>query len=196
MPGSSAIPGGVSGRVVTPDQVYAVTLPEGWQSVSLDPGGLGPVASALPSGDIIAKQWLEVTQGGAIQAGSTLLALDTAALRKDGSLVSVAVTRVPNLSAELEPLASQVKAFLAKDKAVSGLTMTSVALPTGPAYRYDYRYTITSPVLGKNGDMVGVKYLSSSSGLYSYALTFTGPYADRATVGPVFEQIAKAFLIL
>ena len=133
--GAVLVPGGQTGRISTPDQNYALTIPDGWRTLPVD-GELGQAEAdafaGIPPADL--QLWRSTLAG----AGADLVAVDIAAA-KDGKIVGLYVARVPiGVEQNLDSYAAQVADAIGKLQGVTGsVDRKPEALAGGPAYRPD-----------------------------------------------------------
>ena len=189
--GDVLTPGGQTGRVSSPDQKYAVTIPDGWQTLPVA-GDLGPDDNTALAG--IAPADLQVWRSTAAQNGSTLLAIDLAAA-KDGKIIGFAVARLRTGDEQnLDLYATQVAAAIPKEPGVVGTVDSKpIATSGGPAYRIAFRVALSSLGPGPNDDQSRLTFMTGTVP-YMYFLICQAPWSDGDATTPVFDKVMADFV--
>lgn len=193
--GLALMPGGHSGRVFPPDQAFAVTLPDGWQTIPVR-GDLGPIASIAPAGTV-SDEALRLWRASLALDGVSFIAVDVDALARDGSLRAVSLVRVPvGTDMTMEQAAEQFLKGIQGGSNIEGkITQTHLALPAGPAERFEMRTVTSGSIFGADADFTGFAYITVQSPNF-WMLSCMTPTKDRDVGLVQFEAIAKSLLIL
>ncbi len=157
---------GQTGRIVVADQGFAITLPDGWTRIPLDPAQIAVFARQFPPNSAIA-QLLTSQAGQAAATGIKLWAFDLtprSATQNFSANLNVIVQPAPvGLSAStLKAIAVGQLEFV---HGIVNVAATVVQLPAGEAVRLTYQLdqTLTSggkiQVAGTQYYLVGPKYL-------------------------------------
>jgi hypothetical protein len=187
--GAALVPGGQTGRVSTPDQKYALTIPDGWQTLAvsgeLDAASVAALAG-IPAADL--QSWRSALS----QIGVSLLAVDFDAARS-GKIVGMWVGRVQvGVNQKLDDYARQLEAGFAKQPGIVGSVDSKPAeLMAGPAYRFTFR--ASAPNLGApNTDQFRISYITGTIP-YMFIVGFEGPWDDRDALAPLFDKVMTDF---
>jgi hypothetical protein len=128
-----------TGRIVVAGQGFAVTLPDGWQSIPPDLTALKAYIDSLPAGSQL-RTVLEGQTNSALPSVIKFWAFDVRpADAKNGFARNLNVIVQPATSLSLSAIEAQAKASLESLDAVRKPVKTSTAtLPSGDALRIDY----------------------------------------------------------
>ncbi len=140
--GSAAATGPQTGHIMVADKGFGVTLPDGWQSLPVDPAALQAVVDSLPA-DSEMRTMLESQMGsGALQAIGFWAFDVRPETNAAGFTRNMNVIVQPPTTFDLSLVESTVKAQLGTLKGIGEITSKTVTLPTGDALRLDYALTV------------------------------------------------------
>lgn len=129
--------GAATGRVELPDKGFAVTLPDGWESLPLDPTQLQQVIDTLPA-DSQLSQLLQSQAGSAALKALAMWAFDVSPNSPAGVNRNMNVIAQPPSSFDLSQMESAVKAQLGTLQGVGQIDSEIVTLPAGDALKLSY----------------------------------------------------------
>jgi hypothetical protein len=183
---------GETGRIIVPDQSFAITLPKGWKRLKLDPVALTEIAKVFPAdsdmAELLSSQMVQI-----VAAGIELWAIDVSA----HAGLSGAPSNMTAIGQALSPYSlKQLKviavAQLSGIDGISKVKATDVKLPAGPAVRLSYEAKLAT-TFGVVEIRAFQYYLVDPK--FSYILTFSCAKLDSLCADRAARSM-KTFEIL
>lgn len=180
----------VTGRIVIAGQGFAITLPDGWQSIPVDPAQLRAFLETLPA-DSELRGILE-DQAGLVQQALKFWAFDVRPESTDAGFArNVNIIVQPASSISLSVVESAAKAALESIAAVrKPVTSTLVDLPAGPALRLDYVIDVAGAD-GTKTAVAGTQYFVQLLNA-TLVVSFSTDLASAADAAKDFRAIADS----
>jgi len=139
---SAALAGPQTGRIELADKGFAVTLPDGWTSLPVDPASLQAVIDSLPDGSEM-KSMLQSQVGNAALQTMAFWAFDTRPEHAAGGTTrNMNVIVQPPSTFDLSLVESTLKAQLGTIDGIGTIESKIMTLPAGKALRLDYPLAI------------------------------------------------------
>ena len=184
---------GETGRLVVPDQSYAITLPKGWKRIRLDAGSLGDIASVFPAdsdfGRILSSDLVQVAA-----LGLKVMAFDASTHAGISAYpANLSVMAQPGMVFTLKQLKSVEAAQLGAIGGISKVVASDRKLPAGAAARFTYQ--VSAPTSsGAALEFRGVQYLLVSD-RFTYIVTFSCAKLDSLCVDRA-EKVMRTLELL
>lgn len=179
-----------TGRIVIAGQGFAITLPDGWESIPVDPAQLQAFLESLPADSEL--RGIVEGQAGAVQQAIKFWAFDvrpehTAA----GFARNVNIIVQPATSISLSAIESAAKASLEAIAAIrKPVTSAVVDLPAGPALRLDYILDVVGAG-GTTTSVAGTQYYVQLPNA-TLIVSFSTDLASAADAAKDFNAIADS----
>jgi hypothetical protein len=181
---------GETGRIVVPDQNFAITLPRGYKRIKLDATTLTQISDVFrPDSDMGRIMSSQMTQ--LLAAGVKLWAIDVstkASVKNVPGNINVIV--VPATAFDVSLIKGLAVSQLRSIKGISKVKATDVKLPVGPAVRVSYRASFET-TMGITLAMQGVQYYLNASD-QTFVLTFSCGALD-SHCGDRADKSVKSF---
>ena len=183
---------GQTGRVVVPEQSFAMTMPKGFTRLTLDAAALDQMAGLFKTdsdmGKIMSAQMTQL-----LAAGVKLWAID--ATRAGGLTMPASLNVIvqPARSVDLSRIKALAVAELQAVGGISKVKATDLKLPAGPAIRVSYEASIDTTV-GVTLQLQGIQYYVEGAG-NAYIVTFSCAKAD-SLCGDRAAKSMKSFELL
>jgi hypothetical protein len=183
---------GETGRLVVPDQSYAITLPNGWKRIRLDPKSLGDIASLFPAdsdfGRILSSNLVQVAA-----LGMKVLAFDASSHTGLAYPANVSVLAQPDMAFNLKQLKAVEAAQLGAINGISKVVASDRKLPAGPAARFTYQVTAPTAA-GVELAFRGVQYILVGD-RFTYIVSFSCGKLDSLCVDRA-EKVMRTLELL
>lgn len=149
---------GETGRLVVPDQSYAITLPKGWKRIRLDPKSLGDIASLFPAdSDFSRILSSDLVQVAAV--GMKVMAFDASSHAGLGAYpANLSVLAQPDMVFDLKQLKALEATQLGAISGISKVVASDRKLPAGDGARFTYQVTVPTAAGGELA-FRGVQYI-------------------------------------
>jgi hypothetical protein len=184
---------GEVGRLVVPDQSYAITRPKGWKRIRLDPQSLSDVATLFPVdsdfGRILSSDLFQVAA-----LGMKVMAFDASTHVGLGAYpANLSVLAQPDMVFNLKQLKSVEAAQLGAITGISKVVASDRKLPAGDAVRFTYQ--VTAPTAA-GGELAfrGVQYILVGDRL-TYIVSFSCAKLDSLCVDRA-EKVMRTLELL
>ncbi len=133
-----------TGHIQLPDKGFGLTLPDGWQSLPVDPAALQAVVESLPEGSDM-RNLLEGQIGSSALQSIAFWAFDFGPGNTTGSTPNMNIIVQPASTFDLALVDSSVRAELGAVSGIGSIESKIVTLPAGEAIRFDYTLDVGSP---------------------------------------------------
>ena len=176
-----------TGRIEVADKGFALTLPDGWQSLPLDPAALQSVVQSWPEGSDM-RTVMEGQMGSAALQAMALWAFDfSPEATADGVADNLNIMAQPAIKMDLSLVDSMVKAQLGAIEGIGNIESKVVTLPAGDALRLDYTLDVPDATGATTTVAATQFYLPLAS--TTLIITFTAGSGDVDTIVESIEAI-------